>query len=72
MVMIGQWYKSQEPRAKIKNIKERRSCLDETNLQSNTIKVIVSVYRWLNIINLRKIINIFDNIGKFYRLVIDK
>ena len=72
MVMIGQWYKSQEPRAKIKNIKERRSCLDETNLQSNTIKVIVSVYRWLNIVNLRKIINIFDNIGKFYRLVIDK
>ena len=47
MVMIGQWYKSQEPRAKIKNIKERRSYLDETNLQSNTVKVIVSMYRWL-------------------------
>ena len=44
MVMIGQWYKSQEPRAKIKNIKERRSYLDETNLQNSTVKVIVSMY----------------------------
>ena len=47
----------------IKNIRERRSYLDETNLQNNTIKVIVSAYRWL-VGNLR-LWSIIPNVSSF-------
>ena len=44
----------------------------QTTLDKYGKRIMIGWMRMPNIVNLRKIINIFDNIGKFYRLVIDK